>query len=389
MSFLNINQVKKRSVLLVAIVCGVFFGGEQAIAQATKLSEALRAVTAVGENGIGNEAAAKAMQVINAAPSSELPTILAAMENSNRISANWIRSGVNSIVARDPNIPRAKIESYFKEQSNDAMGRLLAFELLTDGNEELANRMIPKLLDDPSMPLRQKAIAALITDAENFAQTDQVKAMGSLGVAFNKARDVKQLESIAQKLSDLGVEVNLQRQLGFLNQWQVVGSFDNKDMRGFDVAYGPEEAIGMIDTAATYQDLEGKEAEWGMVTTAHKTGVVDLNDRIGKVKGATVYALGSFVADDEVEAEIRIGTPNATKIWVNGEMVMSNEIYHNSNAIDKFIGKVKLKKGDNQILVKVCQNEQQESWAQDWQFQLRICDSSGKAIASAKPRSQQ
>ncbi len=114
MSFLNINQVKKRSVLLVAIVCGVFFGGEQAIAQATKLSEALRAVTAVGENGIGNEAAAKAMQVINAAPSSELPTILAAMENSNRISANWIRSGVNSIVARDPNIPRAKIESYFK-----------------------------------------------------------------------------------------------------------------------------------------------------------------------------------------------------------------------------------------------------------------------------------
>jgi hypothetical protein len=33
-------------------------------------------------------------------------------------------------------------------------------------------------------------------------------------------------------------------------------------------------------------------------------------------------------------------------------------------------------------VVKVCQNEQTEPWAQNWAFQLRLCDATGKAIAS-------
>jgi hypothetical protein len=39
-----------------------------------------------------------------------------------------------------------------------------------------------------------------------------------------------------------------------------------------------------------------------------------------------------------------------------------------------------LQAGKNVILVKVCQNEQTESWAQRWEFQLRVCDSIGAAI---------
>jgi hypothetical protein len=41
-----------------------------------------------------------------------------------------------------------------------------------------------------------------------------------------------------------------------------------------------------------------------------------------------------------------------------------------------------LKKGTNRILLKICQNEQEESWAQDWKFQFRITDTSGKGLAS-------
>jgi hypothetical protein len=39
-----------------------------------------------------------------------------------------------------------------------------------------------------------------------------------------------------------------------------------------------------------------------------------------------------------------------------------------------------LKVGRNEILVKVCQNEQKEDWAQLWSFQLRVCDNLGGAI---------
>jgi hypothetical protein len=41
-----------------------------------------------------------------------------------------------------------------------------------------------------------------------------------------------------------------------------------------------------------------------------------------------------------------------------------------------------LKKGTNKILVKTCQNEQTESWAQDWKLQIRITDTAGKALSS-------
>ena len=68
---------------------------------------------------------------------------------------------------------------------------------------------------------------------------------------------------------------------------------------------------------------------------------------------------------------------------------MSNEIYHNSNSVDKFSGDVQLLDGENEILIKVCQNEQTEPWAQDWQFQFRICDQSGKAIPEFQPPAQQ
>ena len=37
-------------------------------------------------------------------------------------------------------------------------------------------------------------------------------------------------------------------------------------------------------------------------------------------------------------------------------------------------------KGRNTILLKVCQNEQADAWAQVWDFQLRVCDAVGGAV---------
>lgn len=349
------------------------------------LTEALAAVKAVQPNGVGNASAVKAMKTLNSATIDQVPEILEAMDGANQISLNWLRSAVISVVGRGGELPRDNLHAFFNETSHSAMGRLLAFDLLTNGMPELAESMIPKLIDDPSMPLRYKAISALIESADRLLDTDPSAAIGKLGFALSKARDVKQIQTIAKKLDGLGIKVNLQEQMGFLNTWHLVGSFDNKDMAGFDVAYGPEEARGMIDLNATYKDQNGEEVTWQQATTDDATGNVDLNLIIGKVKGATVYALGNFKATEDREAEIRIGTANATKIWLNGQLVMENEIYHNSNSIDKFKGKVNLNKGDNQILIKVCQNEQTESWAQDWQFQIRICDETGKPIEELKP----
>jgi hypothetical protein len=44
------------------------------------------------------------------------------------------------------------------------------------------------------------------------------------------------------------------------------------------------------------------------------------------------------------------------------------------------VGRGVLKKGHNEILLKVYQNEQTESWAEEWSFQLRVCDALGGAV---------
>ena len=48
--------------------------------------------------------------------------------------------------------------------------------------------------------------------------------------------------------------------------------------------------------------------------------------------------------------------------------------------MDQHVGRGVLKAGRNAILVKLCQNEQTEAWAQEWSFQLRVCDAIGGAV---------
>ena len=83
--------------------------------------------------------------------------------------------------------------------------------------------------------------------------------------------------------------------------------------------------------------------------------------------------------------DIRLGCINAHKVWINGQLLTANQVYHSGMEIDQYQASCQLKQGKNTILVKICQNEQTESWAQRWQFQLRVCDKTGTAIASVVP----
>ena len=86
-----------------------------------------------------------------------------------------------------------------------------------------------------------------------------------------------------------------------------------------------------------------------------------------------VYPLRLFV-------EIRAGSNNAVRIYLNGKEIFFREEYHHGMQMDQHVGRAMLKAGRNEVLVKVCQNEQTDAWAQQWSFQLRICDSLGGAV---------
>jgi hypothetical protein len=103
---------------------------------------------------------------------------------------------------------------------------------------------------------------------------------------------------------------------------------------------------------------------------------------LGKHKGAIAYARTEFRAGESREVEFRIGCITGHKIWLNGELVTANHVYHTGMYIDQYTARGRLKSGKNVILLKLAQNEQTDSWAQDWRFQLRVCDQYGTAIPS-------
>ena len=87
-------------------------------------------------------------------------------------------------------------------------------------------------------------------------------------------------------------------------------------------------------------------------------------------------------SEAERPVEIRAGSNNAVRIWVNGKEIYFREEYHHGMADGPARRQdARCKAGRNEILIKVCQNEQTDSWAEQWSFQLRICDALGGAGA--------
>jgi hypothetical protein len=187
-------------------------------------------------------------------------------------------------------------------------------------------------------------------------------------------------------LKDLGVKVDLARHLGFVSRWHLAGPFDHTGSKAFRTAYPPEKSV---DLQASHQGKDGKAVRWAQHTTADTYGLVDLNKALGKHKGAIAYAFAVIDAPKEQQVQIRAGCINALKVFVNGKEVLAHEEYHHGTSMDQYTVRATLRKGRNELLVKVCQNEQTDSWAQDWRFQLRLCDFTGSAVPFSQPTAKE
>ena len=312
-----------------------------------EISSALDAIKQIAKDGVGNEGAAAAMPTLNHARPGQLPMILEAFNGSSPLQRNWLMAAINQVVAKaKTDLPKRPTEEYFINYENDDYGRLVAFELMTRNNETLQKKMIRELWSDPSPPLRYMAIADLIQQAEQLeGDENQPAAIALLEKALDNALNVDQLQTIAKQLKAKGNPVNLREVMGFVSKWQIVAGFDNTDSKGFDVPYGPELKPSSVDLEAAYLDASKQSVQWQAFETDSDTGVFDLNKLIGNEKDRTAYAYTVFDSPVEGPVEVRLGTPNANKIWLNGKLVMTNEVYHNSNSIDKFVSAVNLVKG--------------------------------------------
>src|SRR5215813_9125666 len=96
--------------------------------------------------------------------------------------------------------------------------------------------------------------------------------------------------------------------------------------------------------------------------------------------GAVAYALAEIDCAVERPVHVRAGSQNAIKIFLNGKPIFFREEYHHGMQMDQHIGEGTLRPGRNTLLIKICQNEQSEDWAQNWSFQARVCDQAGGVV---------
>jgi hypothetical protein len=339
-------------------------------------------VKAVGKEGTGNPAATKAWQALARLGPDALPAILAGFDDDNPIATNWLRNAVDAIgertlKAKEP-LPAAALEKFLLDTKNSAAGRRAAYEWLVRVDPAAPARLLPGFLHDRSQELRRDAVATRI-DAASAAlkKGDKAVAVAALQEALSGACDKDQVDDIAKKLKEQGVAVDLATHFGFVRSWQLIAPFDNPKGKNFAVAYPPEKGV---DLNATYKGKAGAECRWVPFATAEPYGEVNLNKALGKTKGAIAYAQTVVEVPAGRRAELRVGCINSLKVFHNGEEVFSCEECHHGAEMDQYIIPVTLKAGRNELLLKVCQNEQTETWAQAWSFQARLCDSAGAAV---------
>lgn len=351
---------------------------------ADALDDHIAAIQNVKGQGVGNAAASVAWRKIVAGDAGTLVRLLKAIDVDNPLAANWLRSAVETIASREIEkgaaIPLAELGEFLLDRNQDPRARRLAFNLIARVSKPTAEMLVPGMLNDPSTELRRDAVQRLIDEGSTLAKAEKKdEAAILLRQALHAARDVTQVETIARQLRDLKRPVDLPRHFGFLMDWKIIGPFDNTDRKGFVEIFPPEKEV---DFKATYDGRKQKVA-WSEFSTKDDYGMVDVNQKYGELKETTAYLYTEFVSDADRAVELRLGCKNAWKIWLNGEFVFGRDEYHRGIRIDQYQLKVQMKKGHNRILIKLCQNEQNEKWTKEWQFQLRVCDATGTAILSA------
>src|SRR5262249_55230863 len=157
-------------------------------------------------------------------------------------------------------------------------------------------RLLPGLLDDPSLELRRDAVAQILDQAEKLhAAAKKAEALPLFSRAFTNAREKDQIDKAVRRLRELGEKIDLPRHLGLLLDWKLLGPFADPDQKGYDTVFPPEK---QFDLATVYEGKKGK-IRWQDHVSKDEYGLVDLNAVLGKDPPAVAFAWTEFTSKEE------------------------------------------------------------------------------------------
>jgi hypothetical protein len=346
-------------------------------------ADAIALLQAARPGGVGSVENQRAAAVLVQQGEAAVLPILQGFRKASPVGENWLRNAFEQIdsdlTAAKKKIPPKVLEGFIADVSNAPAARRLAYESLRRQDPAAEARLIPGLLLDPSPEFRRDAVALLVKEA---AAAEGPAAIALYRRAFSGAVHEDQVKQISEALRKAGETVDISRHFGFVSSWMIAGPFDNREEKGFAVAYAPEAEITADgpDLAREYDGMDAKKVRWQAIETSDDFGVVDIAKQIENYKGSAMYASAVWNSSAAQTLQVRLGTPNAWKLWVNGKLVFEREEYHRSSQMDQYAVPISLQAGRNIIALKICQNEQTQDWAQKYQYQLRICDTTGAGV---------
>ncbi len=155
---------------------------------------------------------------------------------------------------------------------------------------------------------------------------------------------------------------------GIFDRWLLLGSisvFNNNQNRedqaiqqeAFDKDYiVPSKVSRYINREELF--IGNSSCQWKFVQSDN--GIFDLTKTIGDTAYAVTYAYAQIIMSEGKEFILGVGSDDAVKIWINGNLIHSNWTARGL-FIDNDLIHVKLKKGINKILVKI--QNRGSSWA--------------------------
>jgi len=151
------------------------------------------------------------------------------------------------------------------------------------------------------------------------------------------------------------------------DEWMVIGSFDNKD--GFNKRFPPEKKMNI---GKKYKHQK-RILQWQRYDDAIQEGYINFRQVFTPSNWSVAYGLIYVNSPDEKDVQIRIGSNEAVKLWLNEKLVWKFNLTRDA-IFDDDITAVTLNPGLNKVLIKVCNR------VDDWGFYFRITDSQGKGL---------
>jgi hypothetical protein len=183
-------------------------------------------------------------------------------------------------------------------------------------------------------------------------------------------------------LGPFNLAKNWAEEQGFVANWLICGTFpnlgDRPDNTGFTTDYLKNYGGEMVIVPTNGMEIKKDDGKAVKFQPYHTSGTDIIFGDVNFLaieptqEKILVYCACWLDSDADKEVEIRVGSDDGYKLWINHQLISEQHVYR-AMEMDQETHKVKLNKGKNLLLIKVDQD------TGEYQFMLRVVGADGKA----------